>query len=99
MTQKWRPKKYRNITVSPKCTCFRPRWIDPKEAEKVTITDDELESIKLKDTLGIWIVEWAKQMWVSKSTFAATYNKAHQKVADALINGKIILFDCDKNIQ
>ena len=97
MSWKWRPKKHRNITVVPNCTCFRPNGIDPEEAEKVNITDDELESIKLKDTLWIWIIEWAKQMGVSKSTFATIYNKAHQKIADALINWKIILFDCNKN--
>ena len=95
MQIKGRPKKERNITVRPKCNCFSPKDIDPKIAEKIYISDDELECIKLKDTLWIWIIEWAKQMWISKSTFATTYNKAHKKIADALINGKIILFNCE----
>ena len=60
----------------------------------IVLNAEELQAIKLKDLDNCGCVDWAEKMWISKSTFANIYNKAHQKIAKALINGFNIKFKC-----
>lgn len=51
---------------------------------------EELEAIRLKDLEGLNQEECAEKMEVSRPTFQRILLSAREKVADSLVNGKII---------
>jgi len=62
--------------------------------EDIILSPEELQAVKLKDIDDCGCIDWAEKMWVSKSTFANIYNKAHKKIAKALIQWYNIKFKC-----
>ena len=60
------------------------------ELVEVILQHDELEAVRLKDHLGIPQEEAAKQMNVSQPTFHRLILSAHEKMADAVVNGKAL---------
>lgn len=89
MEGRGRPKKYRIVRHDPKISLFSPRG-KPGRPNEINLTMDEFESIRLADFLGISQKEAAKSMNISQQTFSRIFGKAHKKVADGLVNGKII---------
>jgi len=57
---------------------------------EVTLTVDEFEAVRLKDLEGLAQEDGAKRMGISQPTFHRTLVSARRKIADALINGKVI---------
>lgn len=51
---------------------------------------DELEALRLTDLEGLYQVDAARMMNVSRQTLGRILKSAHQKVADSLINGKVL---------
>ncbi|RLG37226.1 hypothetical protein DRN79_03515, partial [Methanosarcinales archaeon] len=51
---------------------------------------EELESIRLKDLLGMTQEEAARYMGVSQPTFHRILTEAHRKIAKALVEGNAI---------
>lgn len=82
-----RPCKYRNINVSPAATYFKPRGIPIHMLEEVELQMDELEAIRLADLEGLYQVDAAQKMNISRQTFALIVARARNKVAQALIHG------------
>lgn len=60
------------------------------EMQEIVIHQDEVEAMRLKNLLGFPQEEAATQMGVSQPTFHRLINAAHQKIADAIINGKAL---------
>lgn len=60
------------------------------DIDEVVLHHDELEAIRLKDLLGHSQEEAAKKMNVSQPTFHRLLLAAHEKIADAIINGKAL---------
>jgi len=58
--------------------------------EEVVLTLDELESLRLADLEAMYQKEAAERMKISRSTFSRIVEAARRKVADALINGKVL---------
>jgi predicted Fe-Mo cluster-binding NifX family protein/predicted DNA-binding protein (UPF0251 family) len=58
--------------------------------QEVVIGHDEVEAMRLKNLLGFPQEEAANQMGVSQPTFHRLINAAHQKITDAIINGKAL---------
>lgn len=85
-----RPKRARRLRFDPHVTYFKPRGIPLRQLEEVELMRDELEAIKLYNIDGLDQTAAAKQMNISQPTFARLLNKANQKIADAIINGKAI---------
>lgn len=85
-----RPKKYRFVKREPGVTFFKPQGIPLRVLEHAHITVDELEALRLSDLLGLSHEETAKQLKVSRPTVTRMLARAHQMVADALVNGKAI---------
>jgi predicted DNA-binding protein (UPF0251 family)/predicted Fe-Mo cluster-binding NifX family protein len=85
-----RPTCRRNIGFLPHITYFKPAGIRMGELDEVILQHDELEAIRLKDQLGIPQEEAAKQMNVSQPTFHRLIVSAHEKMADAVVNGKAL---------
>ncbi|MBR2722556.1 MAG: DUF134 domain-containing protein [Clostridia bacterium] len=83
-----RPKKERVICALPRTTRFRAESTESEEY--VVLTLDEYEVIRLHSLEHLEQAQIASQMLVSRPTVAALLASAHQKLADALVNGKSI---------
>ena len=58
--------------------------------EKVLLTKDEMEAIRLADLEGFYHEDSANEMNISRPTFGRILSSARGKITDALINGKSI---------
>ncbi|MCF7864304.1 MAG: DUF134 domain-containing protein [Kiritimatiellales bacterium] len=85
-----RPMKCRRVQEHPRTGCFKPAGIPGCELEEIIITVDELEAIRLADLEGHYHEEAAEQVGVSRQTFGNILKAAHAKVADCLVNGKML---------
>jgi predicted DNA-binding protein (UPF0251 family) len=85
-----RPKKCRFVKKEPGVTFFKPQGIPLRILEHAVITVDELEALRLSDFLGLSHEETAKELKVSRPTVTRMLARAHQALADALVNGKAI---------
>lgn len=89
MKPRGRPKKYRIVKTYPKISQFSPRG-RPGRPDEIELKMDEFEAIRLADFGAACQKEAAKSMKISQQTFSRIIKKARKKVADSLINGKII---------
>jgi predicted DNA-binding protein (UPF0251 family) len=85
-----RPKKCRCITCTPNASYFKPRGIPLIHLEEVSLSLDELEAIRLADHEGCYHEDAATRMKVSRATFGRILNKARNKVAEAIVDGKAL---------
>jgi predicted DNA-binding protein (UPF0251 family) len=85
-----RPEKKRKISCNPVSYYFKPRGISLADLVEIELAQDELEAIKLADLNGLFQEDAAVKMLVSRATFGRIIIRAHQKIADAIINGKVI---------
>ncbi|WP_029952109.1 DUF134 domain-containing protein, partial [Hippea sp. KM1] len=70
--------------------CFKPCGIPANTLDRVTLSYDELEAIRLADFEGMYQQQASELMQISRPTFSRIIERAHQKIADALINSKAI---------
>jgi predicted DNA-binding protein (UPF0251 family) len=85
-----RPKNCRRVAGSPGCLLFKPAGIPAKNLEEVVLGVDELEAIRLADKEGLYHEIAAEQMNISRQTFGRIVTAARNKVAQALIEGKVL---------
>lgn len=85
-----RPKKTRWIKCLPGERCFSPKYKFFDKLEEVFLSLDEFEAIRLSYLEGLKQEEAAKLMKVSRPTFSRIVNSGHKKIADALVNIKVI---------
>ncbi len=83
-----RPKKERIVHAPPKVLVFKPAGIPAVNLEKVELTIDEFEAIRLADLFGDDQETAAKKMGISRPTFTRLIETARKKVADSIINCK-----------
>ena len=85
-----RPKCCRQVGVMPYKTCFRPEGAIPPSPDEVLLSIDEYESLRLADLEGLYQEQAAHRMNVSRQTFGRIVEAARRKVADVIVNGKIL---------
>ncbi len=85
-----RPPIERQIGQTAPVTYFKPQGIPLRMLKTVTLAEDELEAIRLTDFDGLYQEQAAEQMGVSRQTLGLIVKRAHQKVAEALTQGKAI---------
>lgn len=85
-----RPCCLRHVNHLPAAAYFKPRGIPMVDLEQVTLTLDEVESLRLADLEGLYQEDAAQKMKVSRATFARIVEQARRKVAEALIHGKAL---------
>ncbi len=83
-----------------RCVGFQPNFLyfEPKRGERtpnscvgeIILKVEELESIRLKDYIGLNQEEAAERMGVSQPTFHRIISEAHRKIAEAFVEGKAI---------
>lgn len=88
-----RPRKCRNIGFKPCCRKFSPDSSNSDSSEEIMISLDELEAIRLADLEELYQEIASEKMEVSRQTFGLILQSAHKKIANALINGKHLVFE------
>lgn len=86
-----RPMKWRKVCCLPESNKFGPLDSPADAAHHVSMTVDEYETIRLIDLEGFTQEECAKQMSVARTTVQGIYNEARKKLAESLVNGKVLL--------
>lgn len=89
-----RTKSKRDLKFKPRFKNFSPLGIT---AENINLLHEEIEAIYLMDYQGLYQEDAAKSMGVSRPTFSRIVKNARTKVATALINGKGLHIQDDKN--
>ena len=84
-----RPSKCRRICFEPAYDSFTPEGFSC--GEKIILSVDEYEVIRLIDLEKLTHLECAKQMEISRTTVTEIYETARYKIADSIINGKKLL--------
>lgn len=87
MTRMPRPSCPRKIAHLPPATYFKPAGIPLREIREIRLAADELEAMRLADYEGLYNVDAAERMGVSRQTFDRIVNRARKKVSEALVNG------------
>lgn len=82
-----RPTCPRRITHTPPVTYFKPAGIPLRELQEIELEADELEALRLADCEGLYHVEAAKRMKISRQTFDRIVGRARKKVSEALVQG------------
>jgi predicted DNA-binding protein (UPF0251 family) len=86
-----KPRKKRNVLHPPWMHTFGPHGHDfPGSGQEVVLSVDEYESIRLADHENLKQEEAAARMNISRPTFTRLIDSARKKIADAMVNGKII---------
>ena len=81
-----RPRKCRRICALPRWNTFGP--LEGGADGPVEMAVEEYEAIRLIDLLGCTQEECAGQMGVARSTVQQVYDRARQKLALALVEGR-----------
>ena len=85
-----RPKCCRQIGALPDRTFFRPQGASASPREEVHLSLDEYEAIRLADLEGLYQEQAAVRMQVSRQTFGRIVEAARRKIADVIVNGKVL---------
>ena len=88
-----RPIKCRIITEMPNHLAFKPVGYPMEELEKVILTLDEYEALRLADFEELYQEDAAEKMNVSRQTFGNIVKSARKKIAEALVKGKAICIE------
>ncbi|MBV4418466.1 DUF134 domain-containing protein [Clostridium tyrobutyricum] len=86
-----RPMKWRKVCCLPETNRFGPLDSPADAKNHVIMTIDEYETIRLIDLDGFTQEECAAQMNVARSTVQGIYIEARKKLAESLVNGKMLL--------
>lgn len=79
--------------MRPTVTTFKPAGVPARELASVTLPLDELEALRLSDLEGHEHAAAAAAMRISRQTFGRLLGQGRRKVADALLNGKALVFE------
>jgi predicted DNA-binding protein (UPF0251 family) len=85
-----RPRRHRHIRASFDYDYWRPCATCLEDRGEVVLKMEEMESIRLKDHLGMDQREAAELMKVSQPTFHRVLSEARRKIGYALVSGKAI---------
>ena len=83
-----RPSRCRRVCEEPAYDSFAPCGRDA--GEPVILTVDEYEVIRLVDFEKKTHARCASQMGISRTTVTEIYEKARYKIADCIVNGKML---------
>ena len=88
-----RPMKWRKVCCLPKSNRFGPLDLNVDGGNHIRMTVDEYETIRLIDLEGFTQEECANQMNVARTTVQGIYIGARRKLAESLVNGKVLLIE------
>ncbi|AEG60250.1 DUF134 domain-containing protein [Desulforamulus ruminis] len=85
-----RPRKWRKVCGLPESSRFGPLDSPANTEYVVNMTVDEYETIRLIDLEDMTQEECATQMNIARTTVQGIYNDARKKLAESLVNGKVL---------
>ncbi|MFD3155378.1 DUF134 domain-containing protein [Haloimpatiens sp. FM7330] len=85
-----RPRKWRKVGYVPTNNVFGPLQCGNSNREVINMEVEELESLRLMDLEGYDQIKCAQLMGIARSTFQRIYSSAKGKVADSIVNGKVL---------
>lgn len=85
-----RPFCRRTIELNLEANVFKPMGIPVRILEEITLSLDEAEALRLADLEGLYQEAAARSMNVSRQTFGRIIESARKKVADAILNKKLL---------
>lgn len=88
-----RPRKWRKVCCLPNSNRFGPLNASLIQEQFINMAIDEYETIRLIDLQGFTQEEAATQMSIARTTVQGIYNDARKKLADALVNGKVLIIE------
>lgn len=88
-----RPQQNRKISTPPLMQGFKPFGIPRRELGTVVLQFDEYETMRLLDYEGMTQEQAAEQMEVSRPTLTRIYENARKIIAQALVEGKMIVIE------
>ena len=88
-----RPKIKRSVRRPPLFAAFKPCGIRSVQLQELALELDEFEAIRLADYMSLDHLDSAAQMGISRSTFSRLVEKARHKVAQFLIDGRLLQID------
>ena len=87
-----RRKKTRIVEEPPLFRQFKPAGVPARLLERINISVGEYEALRLADYERLSHSEAAKKMSISRPTFTRLIEKARNKIASAIIEGKEMFF-------
>ena len=91
-----RPVKLRKVCSLPEESKFGPLGSPRDHKDLINMEIDEYEVIRLIDLEGFSQDECAIQMDVSRPTVQRIYSQARKKLAESLVNGKVLIIEGGK---
>ncbi len=88
-----RPVKERTVNNPPLFTEFKPLGAAARFLGEIQMTLDEYEAFRLTDYEGLSHEEAADEMGISRSTFTRLIEKSRKKIAELIVNGKLLSID------
>jgi len=88
-----RPRKNRKVNAPPKIKGMKPIGVPGRMLEKIVLSIDEYEAIRLTDYKGYSHKQSAKIMDISRPTFTRLVDSARKKIAEAIIGVKDLLIE------
>ncbi|MFA0814390.1 MAG: DUF134 domain-containing protein [Anaerofustis sp.] len=88
-----RPRKWRQVCCLPENSKFGPIGTRISEIGHIVMSVDEYETIRLIDLQGFTQEQCAEQMNIARTTVQRIYDEARKKLADSLVNGKVLLIE------
>ncbi len=85
-----RPCRCRRVRGKPRAYLFKPAGIPVKQLDESVLNFAEFEAVRLKDYLKLEQKECAEKMNVSQPTFHRILLLARNKIAQAIVDGKVI---------
>ncbi|MGI6423105.1 MAG: DUF134 domain-containing protein [Candidatus Dojkabacteria bacterium] len=85
-----RPRLRRRLGIQFRDTYFKPRGIPIRELNEINITDEELETLRLRFIENIDQEQAARMMGISQSQYQRDLSSVMNKITQALINGYAI---------
>jgi uncharacterized protein len=85
-----RPQFNRIVHEPPLYSDFKPIGARGHDLKQIILTLDEFEAFRLADQLGLSHALAANEMEISRSTFSRLIEKARKKIADFIIQGRLL---------
>ena len=85
-----RPEKNRNVLAPPLFSSFKPTGVRGRNIGQILLSLDEYEALRLADYDGLEHIEASEKMNISRPTFTRLITRARKKIADFIIEGKIL---------
>lgn len=88
-----RPAKERKVEKPPKIQGMKPMGVPGKLLDKISMSIDEYEAIRLSDYEGKDHKQASEIMDISRPTFTRLLQSAHLKIAEAIVSVKELIIE------